>query len=169
MNDFEQSLKEHADKFQMIPSKKVWHGIYNDLHPGKRWPSVTMSLLLIFTLVVIGHLNTNNSRRPAYLTNKISEAKKLTGDLKRKGSSTNNHRIVVRKTDLDKGREVFVYTTGQSNNTGLAIGTTIRSYQNNNSVEEGLLADNLKPGNNSGSSFLEKNFILSPQPNSNSG
>ena len=79
-NDFEQSLKEHADKFQMVPSKKVWHGIYNDLHPGKRWPSVTMSLLLIFTLVVIGHLNTNNSRQLAYLTNKISEAKKLTAE-----------------------------------------------------------------------------------------
>ena len=176
MDDFEQSLKEHADKFQMIPSKKVWHGIYNDLHPGKRWPSVTMSLLLIFTLVVIGHLNTNNSRRSAYLTNKISEAKKLTGDLKRKGGSTNNHRIVVRKTDLDKSREIFVYTPGQSNNTGFAIGTTGRNYQNNdlkedrqNLKEDRQLADNLKPGNNSGSSFLEKEIILNPQPNSNSG
>lgn len=59
MNDFEQSLKEHADEFKMIPSKRVWHGIYNDLHPGRRWPSIAMSLLLIFTLVIIGHLNTH--------------------------------------------------------------------------------------------------------------
>src|ERR1700710_2340125 len=105
MNDFEQSLKEHADNFQMAPSKKVWHGIYNDLHPGKRWPSVTMSLLLIFTLVVIGHLNTNNSRQVTYSTSKGAAAKKLTATVKKAGNSKNNQRIVVRKTDLDKARE----------------------------------------------------------------
>src|SRR5580765_8551637 len=114
MTDFEQSLQEHADNFQMAPSKKVWHGIYNDLHPGKRWPSVTMSLLLIFTLVVIGHLNTNNSGRSGYLTNKIPEPKKSALDLKKKGNSTYNQRIVIRKTDLDKGKKVFVYSPGRS-------------------------------------------------------
>lgn len=59
---FEKSLKTHADEFKMMPSKKVWHGIYNDLHPGTRWPSIAMSLVFIFTLVIIGHLNTNNSK-----------------------------------------------------------------------------------------------------------
>lgn len=58
--NFENFLKGHADKFKMTPSKKVWHGIYNDLHPGTRWPSVAMSIVFIFTLVIIGHLNTNN-------------------------------------------------------------------------------------------------------------
>ena len=60
--NFERFLKGHADQFKMIPSKKVWHGIYNDLHPGRRWPSVAMSLVFIFTLVIIGHLNTNNGK-----------------------------------------------------------------------------------------------------------
>lgn len=58
--NFEKFLKGHADQFKLTPSKKVWHGIYNDLHPGRRWPSVTMSMVFIFTLVIIGHLNTNN-------------------------------------------------------------------------------------------------------------
>ncbi len=58
--NFEKFLSGHADQFKMSPSKKVWHGIYNDLHPGKRWPSVAMSLIFIFSLVIIGHLNTNN-------------------------------------------------------------------------------------------------------------
>lgn len=170
MNDFEQSLKEHADNFQMVPSKKVWHGIYNDLHPGKRWPSVTMSLLLLFTLVVIGHLNTNNSRRLAYLTHKkISEEKKLAANVKRTGSLKNSQRIIVRKTDLDKGRQVFVYSTSQSVNTGLPTQTTVSNYQNNNLKEDHLLAGDLKSGNNSGSYLFEKNIILSPQPNSNDG
>src|SRR5664279_2601811 len=127
MNDFEQSLREHTDQFRMIPSKRVWHGIYNDLHPGKRWPSITMSLLLIFTLVVIGHLNTNNSRRqPDYLSGKISEEKKETVDAKQTGSLTHSQRIVVRKTDLDKAKEVFVYSTGQPGNSVLAIATPIK-------------------------------------------
>ena len=58
--NFERFLKGHADQFKMTPSKKVWHGIYNDLHPGRRWPSIAMSMVFIFTLVIIGHLNTNN-------------------------------------------------------------------------------------------------------------
>jgi hypothetical protein len=58
--NFENFLKGHADKFKMTPSKKVWHGIYNDIRPGTRWPSVAMSIVFIFTLVIIGHLNTNN-------------------------------------------------------------------------------------------------------------
>ncbi|MEO6219189.1 MAG: hypothetical protein ABIO81_02090 [Ginsengibacter sp.] len=67
-NDFENLLKDNADQFKMTPSKKVWHGIYNDLHPGRRWPSVVMSLAFIFSLVIIGHLNTQQSQR-SYLTN----------------------------------------------------------------------------------------------------
>jgi len=61
-NDLESLLKENADQFKMIPSKKVWHGIYNDLHPGRRWPSALMSLAFIFSLVIIGHLNTQQSK-----------------------------------------------------------------------------------------------------------
>ncbi len=60
--NFEKSLKTHTDDFKMMPSKKVWRGIYNDLHPGTRWPSIAMSLVFIFTLVIIGHLNTNNAK-----------------------------------------------------------------------------------------------------------
>jgi hypothetical protein len=70
--NFENFLKGHADKFKMTPSKKVWHGIYNDLHPGKRWPSIAMSMVFIFTLVIIGHLNTNNGHTtPLYKLNSL--------------------------------------------------------------------------------------------------
>lgn len=75
---FENLLKGHADKFKMTPSKKVWHGIYNDLHPGKRWPSIAMSMIIIFTLVIIGHLNTNNGHTiPLYKLNSLQAASKL--------------------------------------------------------------------------------------------
>ncbi len=62
-DNFEKYLKDNADEYRMVPSKKVWHGLYNDLHPGRRWPSAAMSILFIFTLVIIGHLNTGTDLR----------------------------------------------------------------------------------------------------------
>ena len=59
LDDFELSLQEQANQFKMVPSKKVWHGIYNDLHPGRRWPSVMVLLLLIFSIVFIGYINSH--------------------------------------------------------------------------------------------------------------
>ena len=60
-DDFEQLLKEKSDQFRMYPSKRVWHSIYNDLHPGRKWPSVAMSMLLIIALLLIGYLNTGDN------------------------------------------------------------------------------------------------------------
>lgn len=60
-DNFEQLLKEKSDEFRMYPSKRVWHSIYNDLHPGRRWPSIAMSMLLIIALLLIGYLNTGNN------------------------------------------------------------------------------------------------------------
>ncbi len=65
LDDFELSLKEHADQFKMAPTKRVWHGIYNDLHPGRRWPSVMISLLLIFSTVFVGYINSHTDRKSA--------------------------------------------------------------------------------------------------------
>ncbi len=62
LDDFELSLKEQADQFKMAPSKKVWHGIYNDMHPGRRWPSITISLLLVISTVFVGYINTHNDK-----------------------------------------------------------------------------------------------------------
>jgi hypothetical protein len=64
-DNFEQMLREKSDEFRMYPSKRVWHSIYNDLHPGRKWPSVAMSMMLVITLMLIGSLNTqdNTSRK----------------------------------------------------------------------------------------------------------
>ena len=97
MNDFEQSLKEQADEFKMIPSKRVWHGIYNDLHPGRRWPSISMSFLLIFTLVVIGHLNTHTGTNSGNLKNVVITPKGGLSNLKHADISK-----AVIKTNLQK-------------------------------------------------------------------
>jgi hypothetical protein len=60
-DEFELLLKEKADQFSMYPSKRVWHSIYNNLHPSRRWPSVVISLLFISSLILIGYLNTGEN------------------------------------------------------------------------------------------------------------
>lgn len=60
-DDFERLLREKSDEFRMYPSKRIWHSIYNNIHPGNKWPSVAMSITLISVLFVMGYLNTRNT------------------------------------------------------------------------------------------------------------
>jgi len=53
-DDFEQFLKETADDFRMYPSKRVWNSLYNNLHPGRKWPSLSVCLLLLSSIIFIG-------------------------------------------------------------------------------------------------------------------
>jgi len=66
-DEFEQLLKEKSDGFRMYPSKRVWHSIYNDLHPGRKWPSVAVSLVLIIALLMVGYWN--NKSTPVTIAN----------------------------------------------------------------------------------------------------
>ncbi len=60
-DDFERLLREKSDEFRMYPSKRIWNSIYNNIHPGRKWPSVAMSITLIIALLSIGYLNTRNA------------------------------------------------------------------------------------------------------------
>lgn len=75
-DNFEQLLKEKSDEFRMYPSKRVWHSIYNDLHPGRKWPSIAVSMVLIFALLMTGYWNnrftTLTSQRSASSKNIIA-------------------------------------------------------------------------------------------------
>ncbi len=60
-DDFEQLIKQKADQFRMYPSRRVWHSIYNNLHPSRRWPSFVMSILLLGSLTLAGYLHTGEN------------------------------------------------------------------------------------------------------------
>ena len=108
IDNFENLLKENVDQFKMYPSKKVWQGIYNNVHPGTRWPSLAMSILFIFTLVIIGHLNTQQSEHSSLtgIQENIQAQKKLytqaNNDLHSESKAVNvifkNSKQVVDKT-----------------------------------------------------------------------
>lgn len=61
--DFEESLKDYADNFTMVPSKRVWKGIYNDLHPGSKWPSLGIGLGFIIAILWVGFSSDNSPYR----------------------------------------------------------------------------------------------------------
>lgn len=61
-DEFEQLIREKSDQFRMYPSKRVWHSIYNNLHPSRRWPSFVISILFLTSLVSIGYLNTSDNQ-----------------------------------------------------------------------------------------------------------
>lgn len=61
-NEFERTLKEHADRFVLMPSERVWKSIYNDIHPGSRWPSLAIGIVMFIGLFWIG--NSHQSSDP---------------------------------------------------------------------------------------------------------
>ncbi len=172
MNDFEHSLKEHADDFKMIPSKRVWHGIYNDMHPGKRWPSVTMSLLLIFTLVVISHLNTHTGSKTLN-----SKNYKLSSNIlisKPNENSNISQKIRLQKNVSQKVEVIALSGSQQSGVNGQQTNNP-NNRQINNKAED-LNSDNLvTPNSNetvqSGFTGFEKNenasLQIAARPNNN--
>ena len=58
-DNFEQLIRERSDEFKMYPTKRVWYSIYNNIHPGKKWPSIATCITLISILLLVGYLNTN--------------------------------------------------------------------------------------------------------------
>jgi hypothetical protein len=90
---FEQFVKERADQFSMYPSKRVWHSIYNNLHPSRRWPSVFMSLFLVSSLMLIGYLHTGENSISPQMNNPVQVNK--TEEIQIKQTESNQKQIAV--------------------------------------------------------------------------
>jgi hypothetical protein len=59
-NDFEQFLRSSIEDFKMIPSRKIWYGIYNSMHPDRKWPSIAVCLIILAAIMYIGVANNNS-------------------------------------------------------------------------------------------------------------
>ena len=59
-DDFEQFLRTATDDFKMYPSRRIWHSLYNDLHPGRKWPSLAVCLVLVSAILFVGISNNNS-------------------------------------------------------------------------------------------------------------
>ena len=140
-DNFEQLLKEKSDEFRMYPSKRVWHSIYNDLHPGRKWPSIAMSMLLIIALLLIGYLNTSdntNTKNPA----EIAGLSNGSGN-----NTTGNAKTPLIETLAGSNHQPEVVTTTMPGNT--VISTNDITALNN--------ANNIPAANNGGNESANSN------------
>jgi hypothetical protein len=67
--DFEHFLRESIEDFKMIPSKKIWYSIYNNMHPDRRWPSITVCFFILCSVLYVGVSNNNIISKNALANN----------------------------------------------------------------------------------------------------
>jgi hypothetical protein len=97
---FEQFLKETVDDFRMVPSKKVWTSVYNNLHPGKKWPSITTWLLILFSISFLSIHNSNKTPVSVALQNNKQPIEQLST----LSSTSANHTNQATQTTVLAGR-----------------------------------------------------------------
>jgi hypothetical protein len=87
---FEQMLKETADRFSMQPSRHIWHSLYNNIHPSRKWPSAGAWLLFLSCLFLLDPsgkmLPAGSSAKPllfaeASLNDRIINSENSTGNV----------------------------------------------------------------------------------------
>lgn len=127
-SDFEQTLKDYADQFKMMPSKRAWNGIYNHLHPGSKWPSITVGIIFIITLVLIGNLN-NSSNRLKKASVISSNATTLTSD-----------KTYSPKAKNSENKEAFGIASKKSS-VNTTIGNSDKKIEADNKINSGKNAD----------------------------
>jgi len=125
-DSFERMLREKADEFKMYPSARVWHSIYNNMHPGRRWPSMAMSIVLIAVLLLVGYTNSERIIPKKAVTASVTEVK-LSNKTEQKLLADN--KIVI------SANEPF-FTTNESQQSATA--------QNQQAIARDLISNNRK-------------------------
>jgi hypothetical protein len=164
MSDFEQSLKDHADQFRLIPSKRVWNGIYNNLHPGSKWPSITVAIIFLITLVMIGNLNNSP---------KNSENKKITAITSNSKATNNSNSTSERKAVNGRNEQEANSLLAKLNKNRNENISEFNSVDKLTSVKEKSATENISLNKKNGAkntnqlfaknNFSEKNLIINQQ------
>ncbi len=165
MSDFERSLKAHADQFKLMPSKRVWNGIYNHLHPGSKWPSISIAIVFLITLVSIGNLNNSPKKfdKSSFEVNSIVNKKLPAGQLAANILQTNRTENNFENKSFENSADI---ATGFSNHLSKKTATNdkkIAGKQNQVTVKEPLLSGKTKPNTTklySNGSIHKKNLQL---------
>jgi len=154
IDDFEKFLKDKVDDFKMYPSRRVWHSIYNNMHPGSRWPSISMCITLICTLFLIGYLNTGTTKRAgnqvAIAPAKETVAPLIADQSNRSTSIDLNTAPAVSKDVKNEISERRSKAVDLFTNTAIANGSNIQSASDNIIIQQpgaGIAQNN--PGLNS--------------------
>jgi hypothetical protein len=153
--DFELFLRESIEDFKMIPTRKIWHSIYNNMHPDRKWPSITICALILFCVLYVG-ISNNNSINKATLASKNQLAYNNNNSIvvNEQTNKQNNNYTFGENTDNKQSKATQENTTSLFlNNTDNTSKTTATknnllsesNFTNKNKYYESVLSTGLKP------------------------
>jgi hypothetical protein len=153
--DFELFLRESIEDFKMIPTRKIWHSIYNNMHPDRKWPSITICALILFCVLYVG-ISNNNSINKATLASKNQLAYNNNNSIvvNEQTNKQNNNYTFGENTDTKQLKATQENTTSLFlNNTDNTSKTTATknnllsesNFTNKNKYYESVLSTGLKP------------------------
>jgi hypothetical protein len=118
-DDFEKYLKDQSDLFKMYPTTKVWHGIYNNMHPGRKWPSATSGFFIVLFLLIMNNFNTKGPEVSAGMKGR-ADATELKTKARSIHSTASNNNIALTSTE----RKSINYSTPDNTKAVTAENTT---------------------------------------------
>jgi hypothetical protein len=153
--DFELFLRESIEDFKMIPARKIWHSIYNNMHPDRKWPSITICALILFCVLYVGISNNNSINKTAlaaknqlaYNNNNfivVNEQTNKQNNNYTSGENTDNKQL---RATQENTTSLFINNTDNTSKT-TATKDNIQSesnFPNNNKYYEAVISTGLKP------------------------
>ena len=128
-DQFESFLKLSTENFKMQPSARVWNSLFNKMHPGSNWPSISTSILFFFLFCFLGVNKNNFSKEIVKKSTQIS-----TIDEKKNTASFTNHQTKINKTKSDKIQSQYITSSIESDfSEVLILNNVIDSNNNSNS------------------------------------
>ncbi len=129
-DQFETFLKSSTENFKMQPSARVWNSLFNKMHPGSNWPSVSTSILFFFLFCFLGVNRNNFSKEIEKQSTQI-----LTLNEKKNNASFTNHQSKINKNKSNKIQSQYSTRRIESNfSEALILNNIIDS--NNNSTSQ---------------------------------
>jgi hypothetical protein len=141
-DDFEQMLKDTTDEFRMYPSRKVWHSIYNDLHPDRRWPSLAACLFLLSAILFIGISNNNNISKASrnLLSSTLTIGEKTAAQIYNESTIDQTHYLSTSTTQFGRSHNSIQDKTINTNK-------NIKQHSTQNTINEILNQKAISPTN----------------------
>jgi hypothetical protein len=107
---FETFLKSSTENFKMQPSARVWNSLFNKMHPGSNWPSISTAIIFFFLFCFLGVNKNNHSKIIVGRSNQIFK-----NNDKKINAAIDYHQTTIynSKSDLVKGQQnpIFLKTS----------------------------------------------------------
>lgn len=114
-DDFASFLQDATSDFKMYPSRRVWHSLYNNLHPSSRWPSVAVLLLLTTCIMYLGVSNNNDINNTMRANGNTGEKNILVANIIEPAIKSNTNKTIKYNATTSVKIPLFTATSNGTN------------------------------------------------------